>query len=88
MIKVSKNFKVLMKSWYPHMVADFKGTGASLGHSVEQLVVDKKTMSSKEGNSKKNKKSSGFGKVIGILKRFLGFKKVGTGKGINVNSSS
>lgn len=89
-IKVSKNFKVLMKSWYPHMVAVFKGTGASLGHSVEQLVVDNKTMSSKGRNSdgKKNKKSSGFGKVIGILKRFLGFKKVGTGKGIKVNSST
>ncbi|KAH7844321.1 hypothetical protein Vadar_026830 [Vaccinium darrowii] len=89
-INVSKNFKVLMKSWYPDMVAVFKGTGASLGHSVEQLVVDKKTMSSEGRNSdgKKNKKSSAFGKVIGILTRFLGFKKVGTGKGIKVNSSS
>ncbi|KAE9455103.1 hypothetical protein C3L33_12994, partial [Rhododendron williamsianum] len=90
--KVSKNFKALMKSWYPHMVVVFKGTGASLG-SFEQLMVEKKTTSSKGNYSdvkkkQKKEKSSGFWKLLGIVKGFLGFKKVGTEKEIKVNSSS
>lgn len=90
--KVSDNFKALMKSWYPHMVVVLKETGASLGN-FEQLMAEKKTTSSKGNDShvkkkQKKEKSSGFQKLIGIVKGFLGFKKVGTEKGITVNSSS
>ncbi|KAF7154742.1 hypothetical protein RHSIM_Rhsim01G0277600 [Rhododendron simsii] len=94
--KVSKNFYALVRSWNPHMVVVFKGTGASLGN-FEQFVVEKKMTLSKGNDSDvKNKeeeeeeeeKSSGFGKLIGMVKGVWGFKKVGTEKGIKVNSSS
>ncbi|XP_061349164.1 probable ubiquitin-conjugating enzyme E2 25 [Gastrolobium bilobum] len=65
-VKVSEEFKGLMKGLYPKMVEAFQRTGAHLGTSLEHLELERK-------RSEKNNNGI-FKKAIAKIKRALGWK--------------
>lgn len=66
-VKISSEFQTKMQQVYPEMVAEFRGIGAPLGISVEELRLEAKP--SKEG---KGKRDGVLKKLIGKIRDVLG----------------